>query len=108
MFIVWTGLGWLFLLIPCVLLIIGGLLMDLLGIQGRDYLGLYVSCGLLLSSLPVWFLGKKVNKEKSEVDVVSGATITTKNKHTLWYLPVQNFAFILLGLGVIILVIALI
>ena len=108
MFIVWTGLGWLFFLIPCVILIIGGFMIDIIGIEMPKYLGHFVGSGLMLSWLPMWFLGKKVNKEKTEVDPVTGVTTTVKNKHTLWYLPVQYCSFIFLGLGIICPVIALI
>ena len=98
-FISWTGLGWLFLLIPCLVLIVCGLMTDVLG---RAYLAPLFSVGLVLSAIISWFFGKKINEEKIVAyDEENGEPIIRKNMHTIWSMPVQYLSFILIGLAVL-------
>ena len=99
MIITWTGLGWLFLLIPCIILIICGFMTD---IFGAAYITHFFMIGFILSSIICWFLGKKVNKEKIiAYDDQTGDPIIQKNIHTLWSMPVQYFSLVLLGFAII-------
>ena len=97
--ITWTGMGWLFLVIPGVILIVCGLISDVIG---TGYLPHLFGVGLILSAVICWFFGKKVNEEKIiTYDEENGDPIIQKNMHTLWSIPVQYFSFIFAGIAVI-------
>lgn len=121
--ITWTGKGWLFILIAPLVLILAFIISPIFGVdlgaidpanavvmEGRRLQVICIlSIGLILSSPIYWFLGKKVNAEKQiGVDPETDESVYAKNLHTIWKLPVQYYSFIFLGIGIVLLVAAIV
>ncbi|MCL2136713.1 MAG: hypothetical protein FWH40_04225 [Coriobacteriia bacterium] len=104
----WTGKGWVLIVLPCAILCLGGFIGDALGLF-PTYTLLYLLVGLILSALANWFVGSAMNKEKTVAyDQNTGVPITVKNQHTLFNIPAQYSAVILLALAILSLVVYLV
>ena len=94
--IIWKGYGILALLIPLALIIICG---SLIRSNGIGYLlGGATSAGVL------WFFGRGLNREVSreytDADTGKRVQILAPPAHTLYFIPMQYWAFVWLGIGV--------
>ncbi|MDR1687926.1 MAG: hypothetical protein LBS21_04860 [Clostridiales bacterium] len=100
----WTGLGLMFLLVPCVIIIVLSLLnyiFYILTTGEADTLILF-PIGLVASSILCWVIGGRINKEKIVAsDDEAGTPILVKNIHTLWGIPVQFFSAVYLFLAIL-------
>ena len=94
--IIWKGYGILAVLIPLPLMISCGFLM---GANGVGYL-----VGGVVSAVPLWFLGRRLNREVSQeyTDSNTGkrVQILAPPGHTLYFIPMQYWAIIWLGAGI--------
>lgn len=63
----------------------------------------YYFIGLTLSAIPVWFIGKHLNRNKDEVytNERTGQRFTLGNSHTLFFIPLQYYAIVYPILGII-------
>jgi len=84
--IVWQGLGFLAVLIPMILI---GLIGDM-------------EIALLMSAFVVWFAGKKLNSKPGKVliDPETNEEVEIKNKHTLFWIPMEWFAIVIMIIAV--------
>ena len=94
MIVIWTGWGGIFVvLIPFLL----ALFADLIGLN--LYNDFILGLVLIISGTAIWFLGKHMNKgeEKTLHDVETGEQVqmSTKNRHTLFFIPIQYWGIIL-------------
>ena len=96
--IIWKGYGFLGLLIPALLLLAVNVL---LGDYYREHLWI-ASLVLLLSAVPVYFVGKKLASKpgKELIDPANGSTVTLKPSHSLFFIPLQYFSVALVGLAI--------
>jgi len=97
MMVFWKGWGILGLLIPMLV----STVIYSMGLS--DSLTSWINCVcLLLSGAAVWFIGKRLNNRKDEVysNVKTGALIKLGNQHTLFFIPLQYWAFVCLIYGV--------
>ena len=89
MFFVWTGWG---ILAP-IFYAVGALGVGSLGqFLGAPQVGVFI--GVLLASVAVWHIGRRLNRPEPGYHPKTGQTVTYKNQHTLFYLPMQYFAFL--------------
>lgn len=88
--IVWRGLGFLGVLIPIILLVI----LDMVDKTHKFQYGETVV--LILSAIGTWFLGKKLNGAPGKVliDPQTNQEVVLKDKHTLFWIPLEYFAFV--------------
>ena len=97
--IFWKGWGILGLLFP--ILIVS--MLVLLGYSDEDRAANWIYfIGLTLSAVPVWFLGKHLNRDKDEVYVNerTGKRVKMGYRHTLFFIPLQYYAIVYPILGI--------
>jgi len=95
--IIWSGYGFLGVLIPFVILLGGApLLRDRVPESVDDVII------LLISALLVWFVGRRLNNQPERVvkDMESGEIMKIKQNHTLFWIPMQYFAFLWAAIGI--------
>ncbi|GAA3999846.1 hypothetical protein GCM10022247_20210 [Allokutzneria multivorans] len=101
--IVWTGWGILALLIAA----LGGgggsgIGVALGGPSDSPNLGTVI--GLALAAVAIWFVGERLNRPVQGFDQNTGQPVLYRNRHRLFWVPMQYFGPILgltaLGLGV--------
>ena len=96
--IVWQGLGFLAALIPIALGIACQIILD--GILGTAWFKNHAwafGYVLLLAAVCVWFLGKKLNSKPGKIliDPATNQNIEIKQKHTIFWMPMEWFAVVL-------------
>ncbi len=93
MIIVWKGAGILAGIIPIVTVLI---FQTYIG-DAPEFTGL----SLLASAVPIWFLGKKWNSApaKEFLDPKTGNLYQMKSKHSLFWISMEYWAFIVGGYG---------
>lgn len=89
--IVWSGFGFLAPLL--VAAIAFGTQLGAEAIQGRKHLW-PLAAGLLISAIPLWFLGKYFNRHagKEFVHPATGEKFIGKSRHTLYWIPMHYWA----------------
>jgi len=98
----WQGKGYFGLLIPVAI----GLAADL-GVDRVMGNGWYQanswapSVTLTISAIFVWIVGNKLNSQSERVAFESdaGAVVSRKKVHTLFWMPVEWFSLVLLGIA---------
>jgi len=100
--IIWTRLGFLGLLIPVLLYIAVKKFSDIFFGLGHFSSNQTMGLAFILGAPIVWFLGKKLNsKEPRElVDPKTNERILIKERHTIFWMPMEFFAVIVCGLGI--------
>lgn len=94
--IVWQGLGFLAVLIPALLLVLLGMIEKTMPVpHGNEIV-------TLLSAIAVWFIGKYLNSMPGKVliDPETNQKVELKEKHTIFWVPMQWFSIILLAITV--------
>lgn len=58
--------------------------------------------GLTISAIPVWFIGKRLNRDKDDVFIheKTGQQYKLGNRHTLFFIPLQYYAIVYPLLGI--------
>ncbi len=94
--IIWQGFGFLAALIPFVLLV----LLSLLDKSNTFTYGNELV--LVVSAIAVWLVGKKLNGAKGKVliDPEIKQEVLLKNKHTLFWIPMEWYGLLLGALAV--------
>lgn len=105
MILFWQGLGLLALAIPFVVLLLINYVLD--EVFGH---GFYAShnysplIAMTISAVIVWFVGKKLSKDKLErilIDQATGEKVVIKKKHTFFFIPLHWWALIYIIFGLI-------
>ena len=98
--IIWNGWGLLALFIPAVGIFLGMSISDAL--YGTNQHPTVIAGMLFLSAVAVWLLGKKVNSapERVLVDAQTGEEVRLKNKHSLFWIPMQWFVVACIASGI--------
>ena len=89
--IVWQGFGFLAVLIPVIFI-------GLLGAVNQSYSMTYsFELALIMSAIAVWFVGKKLNSKQGKIliDPETNQPVELKNKHTLFWIPMEWFSIII-------------
>jgi hypothetical protein len=91
--IIWQGYGFLGALIPVVLLLV---------FDKTRSMAYETEIAILLSALCVWFAGKKLNTApgKRLIDPETNQDVILKNKHTIFWMPLEWFSFVLIAMVV--------
>ena len=90
MLIIYSGLGFIFFLIPMLIYILLSMILRLLGINDFDYVQHNLILTMILSSFIFCLVGAKLNKEKIlAYDDLTGKPIYGKNRHTIFQIPIQ-------------------
>ena len=100
--IIWKGYGFLVLVITVA---IGALLSLLFSSMGSSE-DTGAAVGAIISGLTIWFVGKKMNapdKARTFIDKESGQELNIKPNHSLFFIKMQYWAFIIGGIGLIML-----
>jgi LPXTG-motif cell wall-anchored protein len=92
--IVWTGWG--ILALPLFALgALGGTSIGVaLGLGAGDMstgaeTNVGTALGMALSSVAVWFLGRRLNAPRDGFDTQSGQAVQVRNQHRLFFVPIQ-------------------
>ncbi len=98
--LVWSGRGYLSIV---VLLISVVILMKLLPEAHQNF---GISIAFFITALGSWLMGKKWNnvEGRTMVDKATGEEIIFKNKHSLFWIRMEYWAYIFSALGVALLV----
>lgn len=101
--LVWQGWGITAVLFPLVfVLIMESLIGSPLGsnLYGAKIWSVPLAC--ILSAIPVFILGNKLNKKPGRivVDQETNEVIELKTKHTFFWVPLQYWSFIIVGISV--------
>ena len=95
--IIWSGLGFL----PVLVMFVSTLLLSMAVPRNLFEAALIVS--FLITATFSWFIGNRLNGQKGHtvIDKQSGEEITIRQKHTLFWIKMQYWAFIALALAII-------
>lgn len=96
--IIWKGYGILVIVIAAVACAIIGNIFK--GMGGSQDVGMAI--GAMLSGILIWFVGKKFNApEKTQVyiDKKSGQEVLVKPDHSLFFIKMQYWAFVVVAIG---------
>lgn len=91
--LVWKGFGF---VVPLIYLLLTTAIREGLSAVGTED-NLALAVGVVLSAISVWFVGKKMNnpdRAKRVIDVENGEEILLMNTHTLFWVKVEYWAFI--------------
>lgn len=94
--IVWQGFGFIAALIPLALLALLGMLnQSVKWPHGPEF-------ALLVSAILVWFIGRKLNSREDRIliDPVTREEVRLRNKHTLFWAPMEWVSVPLVALAV--------
>ena len=98
--IIWKGYGFLVLVIAVA---IGATISFTFGkIGSTEDMGAAV--GALISSIVIWFVGNKLNAETKNrimIDKQTGKEFVIKPDHSMFFIKMQYWAFIIGGLGLV-------
>jgi hypothetical protein len=101
--IFWKGYGFLVLVIA---VIIGAILSLIFGkIGSSEDMG--AAIGAIISAGVIWIVGNKFNaptKDRIVIDKLTGKEVVLKPNHSLFFIRMQYWAFIIGGIGVIMLI----
>lgn len=97
--IIWQGKGVLGVVIPFIFLVVGQIGLD--ATMGEGYYSSHswapAAC-LALSAVVIWVLGRELNKRpvRELVDPKTQQKVILKEKHTMFWMPLQYFAWLVL------------
>lgn len=97
--IIWQGFGFLAALIPFVLLV-------LLSLFDKSHTFTYGNeLVLAVSAIAVWLVGKKLNGAKGKIliDPETKQEVLLKDKHTMFWIPMEWYGLVLGALAVFVL-----
>lgn len=101
MFIVWSRLGFLGVVVPLVVSVVGTLICDAL--FGKDQLAANAVFGVcfMLSAPAVWYLGRRLNSQPNRIliDPATNEQVVLVRKHTLFWMKLEYFAVPVMLLG---------
>ncbi|RYY25634.1 MAG: hypothetical protein EOP41_05075 [Sphingobacteriaceae bacterium] len=101
MFIIWRGYGF---LVPIITIVTGALVTVLFHIVSKSSEPWGISVGSFVAAAIIWFWGKKLNdpaKNKILVDKATGQELILKPNHSLFFIKMQYWAFVIGGLGMV-------
>ncbi len=101
--VIWKGYGFLTLVIAIAIGAIVSLIFGKIG--STEDLGAAV--GALISAVIIWFVGNKLNspeKKRIMVDKKTGEEVIIEPEHSMFFIKMQYWAFIVGGLGLIMLI----
>ena len=101
--IFWKGYGFLVLVIAVA---IGALISFIFGKVGSTE-DMGAAVGVTISGIVIWFVGNKFNdtsKSRTMIDKQTGREFIIKPDHTLFFIKMQYWAFIISGFGLIMLI----
>lgn len=101
MLLIWQGFGFLVVIIPLFVTLIGSLLGGVLGASNLIVFPLT----LLASAMAVFYFGKQLNSRPGKIliDPETQQTVELRKRHTLFWIPMQYWAFPLGVLGFVML-----
>lgn len=91
--IVWTGWGILGLLLGGLGIGAGTGIAASLGVPTDD-VNWGTSLGLILAAVAVWYLGQRLNRPVDGYHPKTGEPVKLRNRHTLFFIPMQYWALI--------------
>jgi hypothetical protein len=106
MFIVWQGAGLAGVLVPILIVLLGGMGFDAaLGDGYSKEHGWTMALLIALSAALVWLIGSKLNNRpgKELIDPETRQMVVLKPRHTIFWIPLQYFAIILAVLAAFVL-----
>ena len=98
--IFWKGYGILVLVIAVAIGAIVSIIFSKVG--STEDMGAAV--GAIISGVVIWFVGNKFNssdKSRTMIDKQTGRELVIKPEHTLFFIKMQYWAFIVSGFGII-------
>src|SRR5438105_3149025 len=101
--IIWKGYGFLVLVIALAIGAVFSLIFS--GIGFTEDLGAAV--GAVISGVTIWFVGLRFNapeKARVLIDKQTGQEFTVKPVHSLFFIKMQYWAFIVGGIGLVMLI----
>ena len=101
--IFWKGYGFLVLVITVA---IGAIVSFIFGKVGSTE-DMGAAIGAIISGVVIWFVGNKFNssdKSRTMIDKQTGREFIVKPDHTLFFIKMQYWAFIVSGFGIIMLI----
>ena len=101
--IIWKGYGFLVLVIAIAI----GAIVSLLFANIGSTEDIRAGVGALISGGVIWVVGSRLNassKKRVFIDKQTGREVLVKPDHSLFFLKMQYWAFIVAGIGVIILI----
>jgi hypothetical protein len=103
--IIWRGCGILVLVITALVVVSIQLIAEAVGGEGA-YQPWMAGLGVLLSAVPVWFLGRYFNNRgaRTLVDKATGQEVVLRPNHSLFFIKMEYWAAILAvsGIGLVI------
>ncbi|GAA4893818.1 hypothetical protein [Streptomonospora salina] len=103
--IIWRGWGILTVLIAAACCIPAGLIVE--SALGSELAPFGVAFGLVASGIAVFFLGQRLNTPRPGFHPQTGERVVFRNRHTLFFVPMQYCGFVLLGAAVLVTVMSL-
>lgn len=100
--IIWKGYGFLVLVLA---IAIGAIVSLIFGNIGSTQ-DMGAAVGAIISGVAIWFLGNKLNspdKNKVMIDKKTGQEVTIAPNHSLFFIKMQYWAFIVAGIGLVML-----
>ena len=100
--LVWQGWGILAALLPVVFILLMELLVSSpLGSTFPDARNWSTPLGFVLSAIPIFILGHKLNNKPGRivVDQETQEVIELKKKHTFFWLPLQYWSFAIIAMS---------
>ncbi|MUT67738.1 hypothetical protein [Paenibacillus sp. NEAU-GSW1] len=106
--IVWKGFGILNVLIVGLMFVVFHLIMSSIGLENESGTNSF-GIAFLVSALPIWFLGKKLNSGSNRVlvDPQTGIQYRMGTQHSLFFVPMQYWGPIAGVLGILTLLLAI-
>ncbi|MES3020619.1 MAG: hypothetical protein V4857_03435 [Pseudomonadota bacterium] len=101
--VIWQGAGIIGIIIPVIFCLLGNLGLDL--VMGSGYYSSHKWAPTLflgLSAAAIWVIGYGISKIPGEhqVDPVTKKYVLVKPSHTLFFMPLQYFAFVVAAFAV--------
>jgi hypothetical protein len=100
--IIWQGWGLLAAFLPVLFYIITVLVVT--AIAGEPYVSVHSwpgALGVLISAGAVWWLVKVLGQpDRQLLDLQTGETVVFRKKHSLFFIPLQYFVFVLVAIAV--------
>jgi len=101
--IIWKGYGFLVLVIAIAIGAIVSLIFGKIG--STEDMG--AAIGAIISAGIIWVVGNKLNaqtKDRAMIDKQTGQEVVLKPNHSLFFIKMQYWAFIVGGIGIIMVV----
>ncbi len=94
MFLIWQGLGFLVVIVPLLCVLVMSFLSAAVNLSNLAA----VVAALFMSAAAVFYLGRHLNSRpgRTLVDPATGQSVELRKRHTLFWIPMQYWAFPLL------------